>query len=422
MVNSSKASEKLEYLQNHPMRVIAIGGLALSRGLTLEGLVVSYFYRNTCTYDVLMQMGRWFGYRKNYEDLFRIWIHKASADWYAEIADATEKLKEDMAIMRDLGKRPRDFGIRVRNDSDELSITAPNKMRNAKDEYEFESYFGDIVETPYLHFDTEANKKNFKATERLVNDLIKRGYKLERQKVKRGKGHYIIQEIPKAVIVEYIRSLDVSRYNSKFDARQIAEFLENTDEKCIDTFDLAFMEGASTNDDKLIVDMFGVKIPKVLRRKCIIDRESDRLGIGRRGKLSGLEDGIAGIVDCNGKTADEIIAEAKRLYRLEFMKKEGVEFKEGSSYPSNTWFTYVEDRRPILLIYLIDINVDKNETNQKKQVNEFREKMDGIPAVGLAMGLPKNNKYLSVSRKKYRANKTYNWFEKQEILAEGEEE
>ena len=422
VVNSSKASEKLEYLQNHPMRVIAIGGLALSRGLTLEGLVVSYFYRNTCTYDVLMQMGRWFGYRKNYEDLFRIWIHKASADWYAEIADATEKLKEDMAIMRDLGKRPRDFGIRVRNDSDELSITAPNKMRNAKDEYEFESYFGDIVETPYLHFDTEANKKNFKATERLVNDLIKRGYKLERQKVKRGKGHYIIQEIPKAVIVEYIRSLDVSRYNSKFDARQIAEFLENTDEKCIDTFDLAFMEGASTNDDKLIVDMFGVKIPKVLRRKCIIDRESDRLGIGRRGKLSGLEDGIAGIVDCNGKTADEIIAEAKRLYRLEFMKKEGVEFKEGSSYPSNTWFTYVEDRRPILLIYLIDINVDKNETNQKKQVNEFREKMDGIPAVGLAMGLPKNNKYLSVSRKKYRANKTYNWFEKQEILAEGEEE
>lgn len=51
-----------------------------------------------------MQMGRWFGYRRGYEDLFRIWTHKASAEWYAEIADATEKLKEDMVLMRDLGQ------------------------------------------------------------------------------------------------------------------------------------------------------------------------------------------------------------------------------------------------------------------------------------------------------------------------------
>ena len=57
VVNSSKSSEKLEYPKNESLRVIAIGGLALSRGLTLEGLIISYFYRNTCTYDVLMQMG-----------------------------------------------------------------------------------------------------------------------------------------------------------------------------------------------------------------------------------------------------------------------------------------------------------------------------------------------------------------------------
>lgn len=122
VVNSSRSSEKLEYPKNEGLRVIAIGGLALSRGLTLEGLVISYFYRNTCTYDVLMQMGRWFGYRKNYEDLFRIWTHKSSARWYAEIAEATDKLKDDMIIMRERGQRPRDFGIRVRNNSAELSI------------------------------------------------------------------------------------------------------------------------------------------------------------------------------------------------------------------------------------------------------------------------------------------------------------
>jgi hypothetical protein len=41
--------------------VIAVGGLSLSRGLTLEGLTISYFLRNSVMYDTLMQMGRWFG-------------------------------------------------------------------------------------------------------------------------------------------------------------------------------------------------------------------------------------------------------------------------------------------------------------------------------------------------------------------------
>ena len=164
VVNSSRSSEKLEYPKNDSLRVIAIGGLALSRGLTLEGLIISYFYRNTSTYDVLMQMGRWFGYRKNYDDLFRIWTHKDSADWYAEIAEATDKLKDDMSLMRELRQKPKDFGIRVRNNSADLRITAYNKMRNATDEYEMNSYFGGIVETPYLYFDAEIQTRIFRRT------------------------------------------------------------------------------------------------------------------------------------------------------------------------------------------------------------------------------------------------------------------
>ena len=53
VVNGSSAS-KLDYKSNPSLRVIAIGGLALSRGLTLEGLLVSYFYRNTVTFDVVV--------------------------------------------------------------------------------------------------------------------------------------------------------------------------------------------------------------------------------------------------------------------------------------------------------------------------------------------------------------------------------
>ncbi|WP_256617524.1 Z1 domain-containing protein, partial [Pseudomonas sp. MWU12-2115] len=64
-VNASKRSQRLDYDQGgeHGVTVIAVGGFSLSRGLTLEGLTVSYFLRNSMMYDTLMQMGRWFGYR-----------------------------------------------------------------------------------------------------------------------------------------------------------------------------------------------------------------------------------------------------------------------------------------------------------------------------------------------------------------------
>ena len=119
-VNGSKQSGKLDYKSNKSLRVIAVGGLALSRGLTLEGLIVSYFYRNTATFDVLMQMGRWFGYRSGYEDLFQIWTSKVSADWYAEVASASQELKDDIQNMREQYLTPKDFGIKVRDNCDEL--------------------------------------------------------------------------------------------------------------------------------------------------------------------------------------------------------------------------------------------------------------------------------------------------------------
>jgi hypothetical protein len=419
VVNSSKNSEKLEYPKNESLRVIAIGGLALSRGLTLEGLVVSYFYRNTCTYDVLMQMGRWFGFRKNYEDLFRIWTHKASAEWYAEIAEATDQLKVDMTLMRELGQRPKDFGIRVRNNSAELNITAYNKMRNATDEYEFSSYYGGIVETPYLHFNVAYQKANYAETERLVKYLVNNGYSFERQN---GKGHYIIQGIPKALIADYIRKLKISRYSSNFDTRQIADFLENTNEADIERFDIAFMEGGATDNESLQVDLCGRIIPKVQRKNCIIDKNDDRLAIGRRGKLGGPSDGITGIVDFDGTTAEEIIEEAKRLYRDEYQAKYGTPFEKGRIYPSRTWFSYVQKRRPILIIYLIDVDTGEDEATQKRQIDKFREEMDETPVVGLALGLPRNDAAAALTGTKYKTNRVYNWFEQDSVLAEGSEE
>lgn len=60
-VNQRTGATSLDYF-NHKedgLRVIAVGGNSLSRGLTLEGLGVSYFYRKSQMYDTLLQMGRW---------------------------------------------------------------------------------------------------------------------------------------------------------------------------------------------------------------------------------------------------------------------------------------------------------------------------------------------------------------------------
>lgn len=182
------------------------------------------------------------------------------------------------------------------------------------------------------------------------------------------------------------------------------------------------MEGSEATQSDLIVNLAGRTIPKVRRSKCIIDRKSDRIGIGRRGKLGGPGDGINGIVDYNGHTADDIIERAKAQYRDVYKKNYGVEFIDGKkTYPSDTWFRYVEDRRPVLFIYLIDISVTDDESNQRKQIDEFRNSMNGIPALGLAMGLPHNDKADPKSVIKYKTNKVGRFPDQEEIATEGEE-
>ena len=87
--------------EENGLRVIVIGGLALSRGLTLEGLTISYLYRNTATFDVLLQMGRWFGYRdkpKNYEYLCKVWMLNNTIDYFKEISRSIKDLKNDFKI------------------------------------------------------------------------------------------------------------------------------------------------------------------------------------------------------------------------------------------------------------------------------------------------------------------------------------
>ncbi len=175
VVVNSLSQDTLDYAgysrEGMPLTVIAVGGLALSRGLTLEGLTVSYVYRNSTMYDTLMQMGRWFGYRDGYEDLCRIWMSEESIGWYAHIAEAIEELRARLRQMKRIGKKPSDFGLYVRAHPDALIVTALNKMRYAENLDLRVSYDGRLVETHIVSASSGKNSRNLEKVRQLYQRL-----------------------------------------------------------------------------------------------------------------------------------------------------------------------------------------------------------------------------------------------------------
>ena len=161
---NSRSMDVLDYKvyenEGAALTAIAIGGLSLSRGLTLEGLTISYIYRNSKMYDTLMQMGRWFGYRKDYGDLCRIYMSDESYGWYCHIAEATEELRTQIIRMQRERRTPSDFGLYVRAHPDTLIVTARNKMRYTENRLLKVSYNGSLEETYILPDSTEKNDHN----------------------------------------------------------------------------------------------------------------------------------------------------------------------------------------------------------------------------------------------------------------------
>src|SRR6187401_685399 len=94
-MDNSRSRERLSYI-GQPVVAIAVGGNTLSRGLTLEGLVVSFFIRSTSAYDTLLQMGRWFGYRFGYADLPRIWMTDEMRKWFRHLAMVEAEMRRDI--------------------------------------------------------------------------------------------------------------------------------------------------------------------------------------------------------------------------------------------------------------------------------------------------------------------------------------
>jgi hypothetical protein len=147
------------------LTVIAIGGDKLSRGLTLEGLSVSYFLRSASMYDTLMQMGRWFGYRPKYEELCRLYMTKELREWFDHITNAAEELREQFDHMVAVGATPREYGLRVQSHP-VLLVTSRVKSRHS---IQLQlSYAGAISETVTFHRDVNVVNLNVDAVVELL--------------------------------------------------------------------------------------------------------------------------------------------------------------------------------------------------------------------------------------------------------------
>ena len=168
---SGGSADALNYFEHsNGLSVIAIGGDKLSRGLTLEGLSVTYYLRASRMYDTLMQMGRWFGYRSGYVDLCRLFTSRELNEWFCHIALASEELRSEFDYMADIvGSTPERYALRVRTHPGVLQISASNKIRRAENVRV--SWSGRLVETYELSKNPEVIQKNLSSTIQFVDSL-----------------------------------------------------------------------------------------------------------------------------------------------------------------------------------------------------------------------------------------------------------
>ena len=388
VVNGSKMSNKLDYKANPHLRVIAVGGLALSRGLTLEGLLVSYFYRNTATFDVLMQMGRWFGYRPHYDDLFQVWTSQASAAWYNEISESAELLKADITQMCEQHLTPKDFGLKVRDNCAELQITASNKMRSASS-YEMRvGYYGSIYDTPYLSLNAEQNRENLKEVEALAMALFEDGYQyrfadVERYKYKNVKSSEIkssryFADVPKDIVREFLSRINSSLLNVNFNVETILSFIDNPEHKGLDLWDIVF-EGGESSHMCQIEPLSNIECAK----RTLYDH-GNAVQISSRRHILGTREGRFCL------TANEI-KQAENACRQAWIDQ-GLSKQEADQkdIPVKAYFKYLEKRKPILIIMPIHPNfVEEDSTKPNgRRFDGFKKALGNDQLIAFAIGFP----------------------------------
>lgn len=364
--------EEIDYNRHeNGLSVIAVGGSRLSRGITLEGLSISYYIRTTRMYDSLMQMGRWFGYRPGYVDLCRLYTTNQIFEWFNHITMATEEMRNDFDEMTAIHQRPKDFRLKVRNHHGLLTITSLNKLYFSED-IEI-SFSGENPQTYCLLKTKSAIENNFNALKSLVSMI---GFPTKENRIETSKGKirylfypnsniepvcnfidaYKIEQpsISNATLSEYIRTQ--SRAN------KIREWsiclVSNTDEK-------VFINRHENNPDE-------TRVPKddIMTYDLVFNDETITLGCSVRNQPK------------NGRFGEHYTI-AKN--QIDDLKDRQIDL----AIKTNTTNKEIKGQRAIekkglLLIYALDERGTPNVNN-------------GIPIVGYSLHFPRIEDEIKVS-------------------------
>jgi hypothetical protein len=340
-VNQSTGAASLDYGQadtSTGLRVIAVGGNSLSRGLTLEGLTTSYFLRNAKAYDTLLQMGRWFGYRDGYSDLCRLWLTTEAEGWYRHVADATAELKRDFGRMRRRQATPSEFGLRVRTHPDTLLITARNKMTSGVDvvgEMKDVSLFGRGIESTRLYADEHRNRENFARVDQFIGDLV---HSFGPPTASSHEGALLWQKVPSTHVAPLVQDFLLHPLNHDFQGDSIAEFLNTLAAKgdtSLATWTVALL---NTGDDEAVTlgALPGVVFP-TKKRAVVVNKDNKSLLVSGRSARVGSRKDVRHAF--SKERVDEIVASHKR------------ERPEDKVVPEDIFRSFMP--APLLVIYLI---------------------------------------------------------------------
>lgn len=365
-VVNSKSQDSLDYEEPNKKGVglmaIAIGGFSLSRGLTIEGLTVSYFFRSTKMYDTLLQMGRWFGYRPNYEDLCRIFMTEESYYWYQHIAVAVQELRDQIASMNQNKQSPQDFGLYVRSSEDGLLVTARNKSRRGEAIEIPISFSGQLKEFDKLTKDVKIQRDNYELFKLFWCDLNQSIVRPPTE-IKSNRAD-IYQNVQTGKVLEFLRrfKLGYEKDISSLILKKIIDYLDDISSK-YPVMDVVFM----TVGRKDAISSFD-EINPAERKIRNYKSEEDFYRLNKS-RVGGQDDEKYGLSEDQIQTVDKNRANHYRRQR----------------------------KKPLLLLYLVKIKFPEDFTGHMPYSEEK------IPT--LAMSFPYGDDNTSVT---VLANQIYN--------------
>jgi hypothetical protein len=357
---------------DRPPRLIAIGGDVLSRGLTLDGLMISYFYRRVGATDTLMQMARWLGYRDGYADLCRVWIDPGVAADYRFVDESVAELRRDLALMKKQRLTPSDFGLAIKKHPGSLLVTARNKMKSAAVDKKAVSLAGRRIESTKLPSDLADLRDNEEAFEDFlgrVTDLAGAGGVVGSHIGR----HNLWRGVPKEIVADFLASFKADRSDAILSQQAIGNFVRMSQTPHLQTWDVVLMNGTETPANKRRVGQVQFWAPK----------RAVTLGSGGEIRVSGSSSKLAGRDDLSALLSPTAKAEAIAEFTADAKNA-------GAAVPESAFYSSLES--PALLLYPLIPRIARidpgQESDRQRKLKSLEKQLDGSLIVALKIAIP----------------------------------